>query len=114
MKGLITTLKHIWAVEELRKRIIYTLGLILVYRIGSFIVLPGVDTAALNSQAADGGILSLINMFAGGAFSRASVMALGIMPYISASIVIIYSLLELLTPKSIAFFFPKSDFNESI
>jgi preprotein translocase subunit SecY len=87
MKGLITTLKHIWAVEELRKRIIYTLGLILVYRIGSFIVLPGVDTAVLNSQAADGGILSLINMFAGGAFSRASVMALGIMPYISASIV---------------------------
>ena len=87
MKGLITTLKHIWAVEELRKRIIYTLGLILVYRIGSFIVLPGVDTAALNSQAADGGILSLINMFAGGAFSRASVMALGIMHYISASIV---------------------------
>ena len=87
MKGLITTLKHIWAVEELRKRIIYTLGLILVYRIGSFIVIPGVDTAALNSQAADGGILSLINMFAGGAFSRASVMALGIMPYISASIV---------------------------
>jgi preprotein translocase subunit SecY len=87
MKGLITTLKHIWAVAELRKRIIYTLGLILVYRIGSFIVLPGVDTAALNSQAADGGILSLINMFAGGAFSRASVMALGIMPYISASIV---------------------------
>ena len=88
MKGLITTLKHIWAVEELRKRIIYTLGLILVYRIGSFIVLPGVDTAVLNSQAADGGILSLINMFAGGAFSRASVMALGIMPYISASIII--------------------------
>ena len=87
MKGLITTIKNIWAVEELRKRIIYTLGLILVYRIGSFIVLPGVDTAALNSQAADGGILSLINMFAGGAFSRASVMALGIMPYISASIV---------------------------
>jgi len=87
MKGLITTLKHIWAVEELKKRIIYTLGLILVYRIGSFIVLPGVDTAVLNSQAADGGILSLINMFAGGAFSRASVMALGIMPYISASIV---------------------------
>jgi len=87
MRGLITTLKHIWAVEELKKRIIYTFGLILVYRIGSFIVLPGVDTAALNSQAADGGILSLINMFAGGAFSRASVMALGIMPYISASIV---------------------------
>ena len=87
MKNLIKTLKEIWAVEELRKRIMYTLALVLVYRIGSFIVLPGVDTAALNSQAADGGILSLINMFAGGAFSRASVMALGIMPYISASIV---------------------------
>ena len=87
MKGLITTLKHIWAVEELRKRILFTLGLILVYRVGSFVVLPGVDTARLNSQAAEGGILSLIDMFAGGAFSRASVMALGIMPYISASIV---------------------------
>ncbi len=87
MKGLITTIKQIWAVEELRNRIIYTLGLILVYRIGSFIVLPGVNTDALNSSASQGGILSLINMFAGGAFSRASIMALGIMPYISASIV---------------------------
>ena len=87
MKGLIETLKQIWAVEELRKRILYTLGLILVYRIGSFIVLPGVNTDALDSSASQGGILSLINMFAGGAFSRASIMALGIMPYISASIV---------------------------
>lgn len=87
MKGLITTLKHIWAVEELKKRIIYTLSLILVYRIGSFIILPGVNADALNSSASQGGILSLINMFAGGAFSRASIMALGIMPYISASIV---------------------------
>ena len=80
MKGLIETLKQIWAVEELRKRILYTLGLILVYRIGSFIVLPGVNTDALDSSASQGGILSLINMFAGGAFSRASIMALGIMP----------------------------------
>ena len=87
MKGLITTLKQIWAVEELRKRILYTLLLILVYRIGSFIVLPGINAEALNSTSSQGGILSLINMFAGGAFSRASIMALGIMPYISASIV---------------------------
>ena len=87
MKGLIKTLKQIWAVEELRNRIGYTLLLILVYRIGSFIVLPGVNTDALDSSASSGGILSLINMFAGGAFSRASIMALGIMPYISASIV---------------------------
>ena len=88
MKGLITTLKHIWAVEELRKRIIYTLSLILVYRIGSYIVLPGIDDTQLVSKAgSDNSILNLINMFAGGAFSRASIMALGIMPYISASIV---------------------------
>jgi preprotein translocase subunit SecY len=88
MKNLIKTLKEIWAVEELRKRIIYTLALILVYRIGSFIVLPGIDTDRLASAAAgDNSILNLINMFAGGAFSRASIMALGIMPYISASIV---------------------------
>ena len=88
MKNLIKTLKEIWAVEELRKRIIYTFGLVLVYRIGSFIVLPGIDTERLASSAAgDNSILNLINMFAGGSFSRASIMALGIMPYISASIV---------------------------
>ena len=88
MKNLIKTIKEIWAVEELRKRIIYTLGLVLVYRIGSFIVLPGIDAERLASSAAgDNSILNLINMFAGGAFSRASIMALGIMPYISASIV---------------------------
>ena len=88
MKNLIKTLKEIWAVEELRKRIIYTFGLVLVYRIGSFIVLPGIDTERLASSAAgNNSILNLINMFAGGAFSRASIMALGIMPYISASIV---------------------------
>ena len=88
MKNLIKTLKEIWAVDELRKRILYTLALILVYRIGSFIVLPGINTERLASAASgDNSILNLINMFAGGAFSRASIMALGIMPYISASIV---------------------------
>lgn len=88
MKNLIKTLKEIWAVDELKKRILYTLGLILVYRIGSFIVLPGIDADKLaSSTSGDNSILNLINMFAGGAFSRASIMALGIMPYISASIV---------------------------
>jgi preprotein translocase subunit SecY len=88
MKNLIKTIKEIWAVDELRKRILYTLTLILVYRIGSFIVLPGIDADKLASAAgSDNSILNLINMFAGGAFSRASIMALGIMPYISASIV---------------------------
>ena len=88
MKNLIKTLKEIWAVEELRKRIMYTLALVVVYRIGSFIVLPGIDAERLaSSTAGDNSILNLINMFAGGAFSRASIMALGIMPYISASIV---------------------------
>ena len=88
MKNLIKTIKEIWAVEELRKRIMYTLALVLVYRIGSFIVLPGIDAERLaSSTAGDNSILNLINMFAGGAFSRASIMALGIMPYISASIV---------------------------
>jgi preprotein translocase subunit SecY len=88
MKNLIKTIKEIWAVDELRKRILYTLTLILVYRIGSYIVLPGIDADKLASAAgSDNSILNLINMFAGGAFSRASIMALGIMPYISASIV---------------------------
>jgi len=88
MKNLIKTIKEIWAVDELKKRIIYTLTLILVYRIGSYIVLPGIDADKLASASgSDNSILNLINMFAGGAFSRASIMALGIMPYISASIV---------------------------
>ena len=88
MKNLIKTLKEIWAVDELKKRILYTLGLVLVYRIGSFIVLPGIDADRLaSSTSGDNSILNLINMYAGGAFSRASIMALGIMPYISASIV---------------------------
>jgi preprotein translocase subunit SecY len=90
MKGFIETLKNIFKIEELRNRILMTLGLILIYRMGSFIVLPGVDPSELERYAAQAqeGILGLINMFAGGAFSRASIFALGIMPYISASIVI--------------------------
>ena len=90
MKKIIETIKNIYNVEDLRVRILNTLGFLLIYRLGSFIVLPGVDPNALDeyAQQTSQGILGLINMFAGGAFSRASVLALGIMPYISASIVI--------------------------
>ena len=90
MKNFIETIKNIWSIEELRKRILFTLSLLLVYRLGSFLVLPGVDPSQLDAlqQQADGGILGLLNMFSGGAFAQASVLALGIMPYISASIVV--------------------------
>ena len=90
MKRLIQTLKNIWSIEDLRKRILYTLGLVLIYRIGSYIVLPGVDPSQLGALQKQGseGLLGLLNMFSGGAFSNASVFALGIMPYITASIVI--------------------------
>jgi preprotein translocase subunit SecY len=90
MKKLIQTLKNIYSIEELRNRIIYTIGLIAIYRLGSFVIVPGVDPAAVEnlSKQASGGILGLLNMFSGGAFARASVFALGIMPYISASIVV--------------------------
>lgn len=86
MKKLIETIKNIWSIEELRKRILLTLGLILIYRVGSFIVLPGIDPARLDSIGNQEGLIGLINMFAGGAFSNASILALGVMPYISASI----------------------------
>jgi len=90
MKNLINTLKNIWKIEDLRVRILNTLGFILIYRLGSYIVLPGVnsDVLAATHKGANEGIVGLINIFAGGAFSRASVFGLGIMPYISASIVI--------------------------
>lgn len=90
MKRLITTLKNIWSIEDLRKRILYTLSLVLVYRIGSYVVLPGVDPSQLGALQAQGseGLMGLLNMFSGGAFSNASIFALGIMPYITASIVI--------------------------
>ncbi len=89
MKGLIETIRNIWKIEELKSRILTTLALILIYRIGSFVILPGVNSDALAAGAAStgGGLTDLINIFAGGAFGRASVFALGIMPYISASII---------------------------
>jgi preprotein translocase subunit SecY len=92
MKRFLETLRNIWAIEELRQRILTTLALVLVYRLGSYVVLPGIDIAALDdarSRAGDaGGLVGLINMFAGGAFLRASVFGLGIMPYITSSIII--------------------------
>ena len=88
MKRIIETFQNIYRIEELRIRILNTLGFLLIYRLGSFVVLPGVDSVALQAGASQAqGIAALLNMFAGGAFSRASVFALGIMPYISASIV---------------------------
>jgi preprotein translocase subunit SecY len=90
MKKLITTIQNIFKIEELRTRIVYTILLLLVYRLGSFVVLPGIDPlqlANLQSQSSEG-LLGLLNLFSGGAFGNASIFALGIMPYISASIVI--------------------------
>jgi preprotein translocase subunit SecY len=90
MKKLITTIQNIFKIEELRVRIIYTVLLLLVYRLGSFIVLPGIDPlqlADLKAKSSEG-LIGLLNLFSGGAFGNASVFALGIMPYISASIVI--------------------------
>jgi preprotein translocase subunit SecY len=91
MKRFIQNIKNIWKVEELRKRIILTLSLILVYRIGSFIMLPGVNAQAVLDNAAKGGsnnaLESLLSLFSGGGFTNVSIMALGIMPYISASII---------------------------
>ncbi|HMO32448.1 MAG TPA: preprotein translocase subunit SecY [Lacibacter sp.] len=88
MKKLIQTIKNIWSIEELKEKILYTLLLLLVYRIGAHIVLPGVDPGALSqlNDKAKEGILGIFDSFAGGAFSSASILALGIMPYISASI----------------------------
>ncbi len=90
MKKFIETLKNIWSVEDLRTRILFTLGLAAIYRFGSFVVLPGINPDALAQlhEQTNTGLMSLLNMFSGGAFSNASVFALGIMPYISASIVI--------------------------
>lgn len=95
---LLQKLKEIWSIEELRGRILLTLGLVLIYRLGTYITLPGIDPTALDnmSKQGAGGILGLVNLFAGGAFARASVFALGIMPYISASIAI--QLLTLAVP----------------
>jgi len=87
VKKFITTLKNIWSIEELRNKILTTLLLLAIYRLGTHIVLPGLDPTKIDASAmAGGGILGLIDAFAGGAFSQASILALGIMPYISASI----------------------------
>jgi len=90
MKRFIETLKNIWKIEDLKARILTTLGLLLIYRLGSRVVLPGIDPSQLTAlkDQASGGVLGLLDMFSGGAFSNASIFALGIMPYISASIVI--------------------------
>ncbi|MBC8485827.1 MAG: preprotein translocase subunit SecY [Bacteroidetes bacterium] len=90
MKKLIETIRNISKIEDLRNRILYTIGIILIYRFGAFVVLPGVDPHQLTNlqNQASTGLLGLLNMFSGGAFSNASIFALGIMPYISASIVV--------------------------
>ncbi|MDG2415592.1 MAG: preprotein translocase subunit SecY [Flavobacteriaceae bacterium] len=90
MKKFIETLSNIWKIEELKGRILVTLSLLLVYRFGAQIVLPGIDTTQLAQLTSntDSGILGILNAFTGGAFANASVFALGIMPYISASIVV--------------------------
>ena len=89
MKKLIEYLKNCWKIEDLRSRILITLLFVAIYRFGSFVVLPGINPAALQNlqQQTAGGLMSLLDMFSGGAFSNASIFALGIMPYISASIV---------------------------
>ncbi len=90
MKNFIESFKNVWKIEELRNRILFTLGLLLVYRFGAHVTLPGIDASQLSGLAGqtDKGIGSILDMFTGGAFSKASVFALGIMPYISASIVV--------------------------
>ena len=103
-KKLIETLKNIYKIEELRKRILFTLGLLLIYRLGSFVTLPGIDHGVLESftaKFAEGGenagnLMGLLNIFSGGAFSQASIFALGVMPYITASIII--QLLGIMVP----------------
>ena len=99
MKKFIQTLKNIWTIEELRDKILVTLLLLLIYRFGTHIVLPGIDPNKLSefSHKASQGLLGLFDTFAGGAFSKASILALGIMPYISASIFM--QLMTILVPK---------------
>jgi len=90
MKKFIETIQNIFKIEELRKRILYTFVLILIYRLGCFVVLPGIDASMLAKlqSSTQEGLVGLLNMFSGGAFGNASIFALGVMPYISASIVV--------------------------
>lgn len=87
MKRFLETLRNIFSIEDLRIRILNTIGFLIVFRLGSFIALPGIDATKLGGSA-QGGIFDLLNTFLGGSFSRASIFALGIMPYISASIIV--------------------------
>ena len=93
-KKVVETLKNIYKIEELRKRVIYTIGLLLIYRLGSFVVIPGINPNVLGegsayaSQLEGNGLLGLLNVFSGGAFGNAAIFALGVMPYITASIII--------------------------
>jgi preprotein translocase subunit SecY len=91
MAGFAESIRNIWSVQELRERILYTLGLLIIYRLGTHVTLPGVDAAALTqirAQESGGGLFGFLNMFVGGAFKQAGIFALGIMPYITASIII--------------------------
>ncbi|PEN15351.1 preprotein translocase subunit SecY [Longibacter salinarum] len=91
MAGFAESIRNIWEIEDLRNRILYTLGLLVVYRFGTYVTLPGVDAATLtdiNAASGDGGIFGFLDMFVGGAFRQAGIFALGIMPYITASIII--------------------------
>ena len=100
MKKLVQTLKNIWAIEELRNKIVITLALVLTYRIGNHIVLPGLDPNGIEAAqraSKSNGLLGIFDMFAGGGFSQASILALGIMPYISASIFM--QLMTILVPQ---------------
>ena len=101
-KKLIETLKNIYKIEELRKRILYTLGLLLVFRLGCFVVIPGINPNALGADSAladqmnSNTLLGLLDVFSGGAFANAAIFALGVMPYITASIII--QLLGIMVP----------------
>ena len=97
MKKFIQTIRNIWSIEELRSKILVTLLLVLVYRFGAHIVLPGIDPNKLDLSSAKEGLLGLFDTFAGGSFSNASIFALGIMPYISASIFM--QLMTILVPQ---------------
>jgi len=97
VKKFIQTIKNIWSIDELRSKITVTLLLILIYRFGSHVSLPGIDPNKLDLESAKKGLLGLFDTFAGGSFSNASIFALGIMPYISASIFM--QLMTILVPQ---------------
>src|SRR6187401_3296492 len=88
MKRFFQTIKNIFSIEDLRIRILNTIGFLVIFRLGSFIVIPGIEPNLLDPNRNSGGILGYINNFLGGAFNNASIFALGIMPYISASIIV--------------------------